>query len=62
MSNLEVLKSATITPAEFFGIEDQMGTIEVGKLADLVILNDNPLESISNTQNIHKVIAKGKIQ
>ena len=62
LSNLEVLKSATITPAEFFGIEDQMGTIEVGKLADLVILNDNPLESISNTQNIHKVIAKGKIQ
>ena len=62
LSNLEVLKSATITPAEFFGIEDQMGTIEVGKLADLVILNGNPLESISNTQNIHKVIAKGKIQ
>ena len=56
LSNLEVLRSATITPAEFFSLEDQMGTIEAGKLADLVILNENPLESISNTQNIHLVI------
>ena len=62
LSNLEVLRSATITPAEFFDMEDQMGTIEVGKLADLVILNEDPLESISNTQNIHLVIAKGQIQ
>jgi len=62
LSNLEVLRSATITPAEFFSLEDQMGTIEAGKLADLVILNDNPLESISNTQNIHLVISKGQIQ
>tara|TARA_B100001094_G_scaffold230205_1_gene224831 strand:- start:2104 stop:3492 length:1389 start_codon:yes stop_codon:yes gene_type:complete len=62
LSNLEVLRSATITPAEFFSLEDQMGTIEAGKLADLVILNENPLESISNTQNIHLVISKGQIQ
>jgi imidazolonepropionase-like amidohydrolase len=62
LSNLEVLRSATITPAEFFGLENQMGTIEAGKLADLVILNENPLESISNTQNIHLVISKGQIQ
>ena len=62
LSNLEVLKSATITPAEFFGLEDKMGTIEAGMLADLVILNQNPLESISNTQDIHLVIAKGYVQ
>lgn len=62
LSNLEVLRSATITPAEFFGLENQIGTIEAGKLADLVILNENPLESISNTQNIHLVISKGQIQ
>ena len=62
LSNLEVLRSATITPAEFFSLEDQMGTIEAGKLADLVILNENPLESISNTQNIHLVISTGQIQ
>jgi len=62
LSNIDVLKSATITPAEFFGLEDQMGTIEVGKLADVVILNQNPIESISNTQDIYLVIAKGEIQ
>ena len=62
LSNMDVLRSATITPAEFFGMEDQMGTIEVGKLADLVILDKNPLMSISNTQSIHRVIVKGQIQ
>ena len=62
LSNMDVLRSATITPAEFFGMENQMGTIEVGKLADLVILDKNPLISISNTQSIHRVIVKGQIQ
>ena len=62
LSNIDVLRSATITPAEFFGMENQMGTIEVGKLADLVILDKNPLMSISNTQSIHRVIVKGQIQ
>ena len=62
LSNMDVLRSATITPAEFFGMENQMGTIEVGKLADLVILDKNPLMSISNTQSIHRVIVKGRIQ
>ncbi|MDC0222930.1 amidohydrolase family protein [Gammaproteobacteria bacterium] len=62
LSNMDVLRSATITPAEFFGMESQMGTIEVGKLADLVILDKNPLMSISNTQSIHRVIVKGQIQ
>ena len=62
LSNIDVLRSATISPAEFFDLEDQMGTIEVGKLADLVILNQNPIESISNTKDIHLVIAKGEIQ
>ena len=62
LSNMDVLRSATITPAEFFGMESKMGTIEVGKLADLVILDKNPLTSISNTQSIHRVIVKGQIQ
>jgi hypothetical protein len=60
MTQREVLRSATITPAEFFNIESNIGTIDEGKLADLVILNSNPLESISNTQDIYLVIFKGK--
>ena len=62
MTTREVLRSATITPAEFLNMESQMGTIVESKLADLVILNSNPLESISNTQDIHMVISKGIIQ
>ena len=62
MTAREVLRSATITPAEFLNMENQMGTIVESKLADLVILNSNPLESISNTQDIHMVISKGIIQ
>jgi len=58
----QALRSATITPAEFFNLESKMGTIQVGKYADLVILNSSPLKDIKNTQDIHKVILKGHIQ
>ena len=59
LSPLEALKSATLRPAEFLNLESQMGTIEVGKVADLVLLTANPLESISNTRKISLVISKG---
>ena len=62
LTPLQALRSATITPAEFFNLENKIGTIEPGKYADLVILNSNPLDSIKNTQNIHMVIAKGEIK
>ena len=62
LTPLQALRSATITPAEFFNLENKMGTIEPGKYADLVILDNNPLDSIKNTQNIHMVIAKGEIK
>ena len=61
LTPLEALRSATITPAEFFDLEDKMGTIDPGKYADLVILNSDPLEKIKNTQDIYKVIVKGKV-
>jgi imidazolonepropionase-like amidohydrolase len=57
---LEALQTATINPARFFGIEDQAGTIEKGKFADLVLLSANPLEDISNTQKIAAVIVNGQ--
>jgi imidazolonepropionase-like amidohydrolase len=58
----QALRSATITPAEFFNLENEMGSIETGKYADLVILNSSPLKDIKNTQDIYKVILKGRIQ
>jgi imidazolonepropionase-like amidohydrolase len=57
---LEALQTATINPARFFGMEDQLGTLEKGKLADLVLLSANPLEDIANTQKIAGVIVNGR--
>lgn len=56
---LEALQTATLNPARFWGMEEQIGTIEKGKLADLVLLNANPLEDISNTQKIAAVFVNG---
>jgi imidazolonepropionase-like amidohydrolase len=57
---LQALQTATMNPARFFGMESQLGTIEGGKLADLVLLNANPLQDISNTQKISAVVANGR--
>jgi imidazolonepropionase-like amidohydrolase len=57
---MEALQTATLNPVKFLGMEDRMGTIEKGKLADLVLLDANPLEDIRNTQKIAGVIASGR--
>jgi imidazolonepropionase-like amidohydrolase len=57
---LEALQTATLNPARFFQMEDQLGTIENGKLADLVFLDANPLEDIRNTQKVSAVILNGR--
>jgi imidazolonepropionase-like amidohydrolase len=57
---LEALQTATLNPARFFGTEARLGTIEKGKLADLVLLKANPLEDISNTQKIAAVFVDGR--
>src|SRR5467141_2556561 len=56
---LEALQTATINPARFLGMEDQLGTVEKGKLADLVLLSANPLEDIANTQKVAGVVSNG---
>ena len=59
LTPLQAIEAATIRPTEFFGIEDQLGTIEEGKWADLVLLSANPLTDIRNTRQIDSVISKG---
>ncbi|MDX1403022.1 MAG: amidohydrolase family protein, partial [Woeseiaceae bacterium] len=60
MSPLEALHSATVRPAEFFSLQDEMGTIDVGRKADLVLLDADPLADISNTRRISAVVSKGE--
>jgi imidazolonepropionase-like amidohydrolase len=56
---LEVLRIATLEGAAAVGAEEDLGTLEPGKLADLVLLEANPLEDIKNTQTIWRVIKGG---
>jgi imidazolonepropionase-like amidohydrolase len=60
LSPLEALESATVRPAEYFSLQDEMGTIDVGKRADLVLLDANPLDDIANTRSINTVVSKGR--
>ena len=56
-----VLRIATLAPAQFLGREAELGSVARGKIADLVLLDANPLESIGNTRRIRAVIANGRI-
>jgi Amidohydrolase family len=56
----DALKTATYNPAKFLGMLDRLGRVEKGKLADLVLLDANPLDEIDNTRKIRAVIANGK--
>lgn len=60
LSNYAALEAGTCNPSEFFGTLDKVGTIEKGKRADLILLNANPLENISATENRAGVMLKGK--
>ena len=59
--NMDILKIATINSARCVGVEKDYGSVEVGKQADLVCLNENPLDNISNVRKINRVIQSGKI-
>jgi hypothetical protein len=56
----EALKTATYNPAKFLGMVDRLGTVEKGKLADLVLLDANPLQDIHNTRKIRAVVLNGR--
>jgi len=58
MGEMGALIAATRTCADLCGVADRLGTVEVGKLADLIVLSDNPLEDISNIRKL-KLVFKG---
>ena len=58
---LEAIRIGTLNAAIFMGKEREMGSVEEGKLADLVLLSADPLEDISNAQKIEVVIKGGQI-
>jgi imidazolonepropionase-like amidohydrolase len=57
---LEVIKIATSNGAQALDIGDNVGTVELGKQADMIILSDNPLDDIRNTKKIEAVIVDGQ--
>ena len=61
LTEMQVLINATRNSAEMMGMLDDIGTVERGKLADLIIIEDNPLEHISNIRKLKMVIKDGKI-
>jgi imidazolonepropionase-like amidohydrolase len=61
LTPLESLQTATLNPARFLGRTQDLGTIEKGKLADMVMLTANPLEDIHNTQKIDAVFVNGRL-
>lgn len=61
MSPLEAITAATLTPAQILGLDDRLGTIETGKIADLVLVSGNPAENIQDLAKVEAVIQDGKM-
>jgi imidazolonepropionase-like amidohydrolase len=60
LPTLEALQTATLNPAKALHATDSLGTVAVGKLADLVLLDADPLTDITNTTAIRGVVANGR--
>ncbi|MGH1364571.1 MAG: amidohydrolase family protein [Calditrichia bacterium] len=62
MVPMDIIRMGTINAARMLNAEDSLGTLQTGKLADMILLNKNPLESIRNTLEIESVFKNGKVQ
>jgi hypothetical protein len=61
MSTLEAIRAATINGARALGLDGELGSLEQGKLADLIVLDRNPLENIRNSESIGMVMVNGRL-
>lgn len=61
LTPMEALQTATLNPAQFLGLQSETGTVEKGKLANLVLLDADPLQDIRNTRKIEAVILNGRL-
>ncbi len=61
MSNHDALRTATINPANYIGMGDHIGSLETGKLADLIVINGNPLHDIKDTENVVYTMLNGRL-
>jgi len=59
LSNSEIIVAATMENARYFRVEDRLGSVEKGKIADLVLIKGNPLDDIRATRNIVRVMING---
>jgi imidazolonepropionase-like amidohydrolase len=61
MAPMDVLRAATINPARSLGLDRELGSLEPGKLADLVVLDRHPLENIRHTETVFRVMLNGRL-
>jgi adenine deaminase len=61
MTPLEVLRAATMNGASLLGMDTELGSIKAGKLADLVVLDKNPLENIQHTNSVSQTMINGRL-
>lgn len=61
MTNMQALRAATLNGAEYIGAGNEIGSLKVGKLADLIVLDKNPLENIRNTETVKYTMVNGRL-
>jgi hypothetical protein len=61
MSNHRILRAATLNGAKTLGFDQQLGSLEAGKLADLIVLDGNPLEDIRNSNSVRYTLLNGRL-